>query len=301
MGLRLRTKWGLQMLSSKSFAFLSVVLLGFTGCNPDTGFNLTAYGLSEYGDGTPTVCDPFGGSSGTSRENGIEAKLTYLPSNATAISSGNLSTLSFEPSAAEVVTSPVRLILGQLNASTRPFTEGFAAKESGEKLQNNDGQMLDEYFSIRAQANLRLAASDVEGDYELALLSDDGSILDLDEAANGNFTRWIENDGIHANKFACAAKTLKLTRGAEIPLRMNYYQGPRVRIALMMVWRLKNASSESECGASRGDDYFFNPVGSDPSVPTANWNAVLSRGWRPLAPANFVLPNSKLNPCVSAR
>ncbi|MBS1961771.1 MAG: hypothetical protein JST04_06115 [Bdellovibrionales bacterium] len=271
------------------------------GCN-DTGFENAAFIAPVKNDSTGglTVCDPFGGSGGGSRTNGIEAALTYLPSNSPVITSG-LSVASFESGATDVVTSPARLILSQLAVSTRPFTEGFSVKNSSDKLTDLNGDVLDEYFSVRGSANIRLAAGDPEGDYEMALLSDDGSVLDLDVNGNGNYARWIDSDGTHANGFTCAPSVLHLTSASEIPMRIKYYQGPRVRIALMLLWRPKAASAEPECGSFRGDTYFFQPVGADPSVPTANYNALLARGWKPLAPGNFVLPDSKTNPCVTAK
>jgi hypothetical protein len=279
-----------------------VVLASFAqGCN-DTAF--TAADVSPQSLGAdplgPTVCDPFGGGGVTTKQNGIEASLTYLPADAAAIATG-LSTASFEPTAPDVVRSPVRLILSQLNVTTRPFTEGFAIKGTADKLVDLNGDVLDEYFSVRGSANIRLAAGDAAGDYEMALLSDDGSVLDLDPTGSGNYERWIDSDGTHSNGFTCAPKVLHMTPGLEIPMHVNYYQGPRVRIALMLLWRPKAATAEPECGHIQGDSYYFTPVGSDPSVATANFDALLARGWKPLAPANFVLPGSKTNPCASVK
>jgi hypothetical protein len=289
-------------MSRFQWVFPVVLVLTFSqGCN-DSGFSVASpLPVTEPIPGITTVCDPFGGGGTVTKNSGIEAELTYLPSNSPVISAGNLSTASFAPGATDVVQSPVRLILSQLAVSTRPFTEGFSAKDSGEKLTDLDGNILDEYFSVRGTSSIKLGAGDAEGDYEMALLSDDGSILDLDTASTGSYERWINSDGTHGNGFTCASKTLHLTNGLEVPMRLNYYQGPRVRIALMLLWRLKNASAEPECGSFRGDTYFFTPTASDPSVPTANYNAVLSRGWKPLAPGNFALPDSKTNPCAAIK
>ncbi|MBC7384789.1 MAG: hypothetical protein H7301_01340 [Cryobacterium sp.] len=248
------------------------------------------------------VCDPFGGSAGGSAENGLEAKLTYLPSNAEAISRG-LSTTSFAIGAPDVVVSPSKLILSQLNVSTRPFTEGFADSASGTKLKNLDGEDLIEYFSVQAESRVRLAGKDKEGDYEFALMADDGAILDLDPSMTGkSFERWVDNDGTHGNTLGCSTKRLHIAAGEEIPIRMNYYQGPRVRIALMMLWREKKASearAEEECGMGRGDTYYFESGKKSASEPTSNYHALLGRGWKVLSPENFVLPNAKtVNPCA---
>jgi hypothetical protein len=284
--------------------FMGLMAMMAQGCN-DTDFAATTFSQGNNdlppGDDTPTVCDPFGGGAGTGATNGLEAQLTYLPRDAAAIARG-LTTASFEQNEPEVEVSPVKLILSQLNVATRPFTDGFTIQDTGgDKLQNLSGEDLIEYFSVRAQANLKLSDLDSEGNYELALLSDDGSILDLDPTGDGkSFERWVNNDGTHANKLGCATKTLAMKRGAEYPIKMNYYQGPRVRIALMLLWRKKTASTvvEPECGVARNDTYFFTAYGSVSSIPTANYSAMLSRGWKPVAPANFILPNNQTNPCA---
>jgi hypothetical protein len=283
------------------FSGVALVALLATGCN-ETGFSVAPVTAQINGPDplAQTVCDPFGGGGTVTKNNGIESTLTYLPSTAPEITAG-LSTLSFEPTAPDVVLSPVRLLLSQLNISTRPFTEGFATKADGTKLVDLNGNLLDEYFSVRGTSNLQLATGDPEGDYEVALLSDDGSTLDLDLDGNGNFQRWINNDGTHGNDFMCAPQVLHMTDTSLVPMKINYYQGPRVRIALMMLWRPKNASAESECGQYRADSYYFNPVGTNPSVPTANYNALLTRGWKPISAANYVLPDSKTNPCAGVK
>jgi hypothetical protein len=274
------------------------------GCN-DTDFaaNTFSQGNSDRNPGDPpTVCDPFGGGGGTNASNGIEAQLTYLANDSATVAQGGLSTASFDPNGAEVQLSPAKIILSQLNVATRPFTDGFTVKESGDKLQNLNGEALIEYFSVRANSSLRLTASDAEGKYELALLSDDGSILDLDPTGEGkNFERWINNDGTHANRVGCATKALTMKKGADYPIKMHYYQGPRVRIALMLLWRKQGATptAELECGAPRNDSYFFTPGANSSSVPTAKYNEMLARGWKPVAPANFFLPDGQTNPCAN--
>jgi hypothetical protein len=278
--------------------FMAVMAALAQGCNNVDLNSAETLRLLAGGDG-PVVCDPFG-NGGAGATNGLEAKLTYLPSDSPVIAQG-LSTASFGEGAQDVQVSPATLVLSQLNVGTRPFTEGFQVENTGAKLQTNSGEDLIEYFSVRARANLKLAPGESEGDYELALLSDDGSLLDLDPNGGSNYQPWITtNDGTHANKLGCSNSVLPMRQGREYPIRMHYYQGPRVRIALVMLWRLKNASTaaEPECDITRGDSYYFTPTATSASSPTANYDALLARGWKPIAPSNFILPDNKGNPCM---
>jgi hypothetical protein len=248
------------------------------------------------------VCDPFGNGGEGGKKNGLEARLTYLPAdNYSSSISGDLRLSDFHPDAPRVTLDPARLVLSQLNVPTRSFTEGFSDEASGTTLANLDGEKLIEFFSIRAQSSLVLDDSDPEGDYELAILSDDGSILELDPSGEGKtYSQWINNDGTHPNKLGCASQTIAMKRGKEIPIKMNYFQGPRERITLMMLWRMKNSSQqkESECGHERDDSYYFKPSASSASAPTSKYQGLLNRGWKVLKTKNYVLPGDNENPCL---
>ena len=76
------------------------------------------------------------------------------------------------------------------------------------------------------------------GQFRFSLLSDDGSILSIDN------TEIINNDGTHS-AFALSASAF-LSRGAH-NIRVSYYQGPRFTVALVLAvarqgagWRIFN-------------------------------------------------------------
>jgi hypothetical protein len=81
---------------------------------------------------------------------------------------------------------------------------------------------------------------------------------------------------------------------------VGYFQAPRFHIALMLFWRTgsKVGTAEPFCdGNHRGNEFFFTPSDAGP-VPTANYQAFLDRGWKPVAASNFELPESiGENPC----
>jgi len=101
------------------------------------------------------------------------------------------------------------LFAKELNVPTRSFTDGFPgiSKKS-------------EWFAIRFEAPLTV---ETEGDYDLTTISDDGSIVYVDD------TKIVDNDGIHA----ATEKTgpVHLVKGTH-SLKIDYYQGPADQIAL---------------------------------------------------------------------
>lgn len=108
----------------------------------------------------------------------------------------------------------------------RRFEEGFPKVES-----------LFEYFSLQTTTTLLVP---VDGEYTFELNSDDGSRLFI----GGN--EIINNDGEHqafghhpedSLKEGRKSATVYLTAG-EHALALNYFQGPRYRIGLMLKWKV---------------------------------------------------------------
>ncbi|RYZ91271.1 MAG: hypothetical protein EOP04_01010 [Proteobacteria bacterium] len=105
------------------------------------------------------------------------------------------------------------------NVPITPFTAGFP-----------DVPGLTENFGMTTRTNLII---NTPGDYYFQLLSDDGSKLWINNEVV------VNNDGEHEaipGKEKSHDKPLKLTAGKH-PLRVDYFQGPRFSIALMLFWK----------------------------------------------------------------
>jgi hypothetical protein len=246
------------------------------------------------------VCNPFGGGEGTGNvENGILASLTYLSATSPEVEAGGLLVSSFFAGAPGVQSEPNPIVLNQLNVPTVDFSQGFVGAD-GKTLEDLNGNELIEWFSLHMDAQIKLNPGDQAGNYQFGVLSDDGSILSLAPSGSGPLQDWITNDGEHSNTLGCASSTVAMTEGQAIPIHLDYFQGPRYKIALILMWRLNPASlSDVQCGVNEGDPYYFTDTASAPPVPTANYEALLNRGWTPVPAANFYLENGVTNPCGS--
>ena len=106
---------------------------------------------------------------------------------------------------------------------TESFSDGFATG-SGTYLSDNSGKKLIEYFALHIQSNIELTPNDPEGQYQFALVSDDGSIMQVN---NGNgWVSLINNDGDHETELGCAKQSVALTHSSELPIQIDYFQGP---------------------------------------------------------------------------
>jgi hypothetical protein len=254
------------------------------------------------------VCDPLGGNgAGTlSAQNGLLASLSYLPSGYVGEYSGVEDFMK--------IATPIsaNLYFSQLDVPTEMFTQGFAAGD-GKLLTDPQGNPLIQFFALRFQSVLQLSASDDPGYYQFAILSDDGSILYLDQSGDAENTNenklseFLSDDGDHPTTMSCASNAIYFDKTTQLPMRFDYFQGPKYNIALVLLWRkvgdaasCGNSSSfyDVACGQS-GNDTFFNP-NVVPSAPTSLYEGMLQRGWKPLNSGNYVLPSSAgSNPCVS--
>ena len=243
-------------------------------------------------DPTRTLCDPFQTNSPQARDRGLVGNLLYLT--------------DLQPrygSVSEVIDNgvvvPATIYLDRLYVPTRPFDRGFFTK-SGQPITTIDGNFLYEYFALRMESQLQLAPGEPEGDYQLAVLADDGAIMKINDDGSG-YRVIVDNDGTHPTRMACATQTIHMTSTTKIPMIMDYYQGPRYHISLVAMWRPITGATplhDDFCDQA-GNDLFFDST-KNPVESTDNFLELLARDWKVLENGNYYFPQQADNPCVPA-
>lgn len=231
--------------------------------------------VSGSSGATPTatpsvvVCDPFNSGSNQTSKNGIQAKLTYVD-NYQASASHLRSTADFEPGMPDIITAPAEIFLSKLDVPLRAWDAGFMMS-NGELLKKSDGEALFEGFSLRMASTFVAPNAGAEGDYQFAILSDDGAILRV--AGSGNsYSTLVDNDGVHAVETSCADRTVRISKDQPLAFKIDYFQGPRMHIALQLLWRkVPAASSGLTCSGS---------------------------GFTVVPPEAYRLPGTTTNPCA---
>lgn len=240
------------------------------------------------------VCDPFDEETGEAeRTQGLIGQLYYLDST--------------QPQYTHVQeyfdfghhVSEVDIFFNQLYIPTRPFDRGFTT-ESGHTITTTEGDTLYEWFALKFKGQIQLGPDDLAGEYQIALLSDDGAMWKLDRDGDGNLELIVDNDGFHSTRLGCATEKVVLGYGEKIPFEIDYFQGPRYHIALTAMWRHWPADEadvdDPHCGMQSNSAYFDST--QSPPQPNHAYNDLLDRGWKPLSAKNFALPESEeSNPC----
>lgn len=244
-------------------------------------YDVNKYALNKL------ICDPWGNEV-EDPSLGVTAELFYLQPDQPLYASAQ--------DYIDNGTSPDNyMFLSGINIPTRQFDLGFPITTGG-IVENDQGEALYEYFGLRLSTIIKLRPEDEAGEYEFALLSDDGAIWTITQ--NGQEVELVENDGNHPTRMGCSVTTINMDHNTEIISQIKYYQGPRYHIALVPMWRRidGNRQSESLCG-TQGNSKFFDY--QNDSQPQQAYLDLLARGWKTLEAGNFGLPlTSIFNPCV---
>ncbi len=252
-------------------------------------YNINAYPANKV------VCDPMGGGGASSPKQGIKSELYYR-------TQGQPRYYSAQDYVDHTTKSDQNLFFSDINVPTRLFQSGFKTQTS-DVLKDDSGNTLIEYFGLKMDTTIRLSDQDADGDYEFALLSDDGAILKINQ--NGNWSNVVSNDGDHPTRLGCSTQKFTLNHSSQLSSELLYYQGPRYHISNILLWRKLNsdqaAGQDQDCG-NYGNNMWFDP--NNNSQPTSKYQALLNRGWKVLTPANYYLPadsteTALYNPCTA--
>jgi hypothetical protein len=283
-----------QMVSGSALPILATLL---SACNPGEAFNVStsqdAVLVERAADPNLAVCNPTGGGSGLNNgtRHGLLGDVKYIAQGVTA--PNNVAGYIENGTSLDA-----DVFFDRVFVPTRPWNAGFQTL-SGRTLQNDLNQTLYEYFSLHFESNIVLSDSDRPGLYQFALLSDDGAILRMKQG--DTWQNIVNDDGTHPSKFACASNAIEMTSTSKIPMKLDWYQGPRYHISLIVLWREVEAGAslaDTECGKS-GNSRYFDSTQNPPASQTA-WHGLMERGWKVLNSKNYILnDDAPTNPCTN--
>ncbi|MCB0356762.1 MAG: hypothetical protein KDD40_07125 [Bdellovibrionales bacterium] len=246
-----------------------------------SSFDVNTYKLNKL------VCDPMGGTGQTDLAKGVKAEV--YDANGADLN-------SVQDYFDQGTKLDVDLFYSTLNVPTRLFNLGFPT-QTGETVKNTCGEDLIEYFALKFKTVLKLDDSDLPGLYEFAILSDDGAIVRY-KNSQGVFQELINNDGDHPTRLGCSTIVVEMDHNKEIPIEIDYYQGPRYHISLVPLWRKIEGERETEplCG-QQGNSLFFDF--NNNSKPQKAYQDLMHRKWRVWGAGNLHIPKEvAFNPCV---
>lgn len=205
-------------------AVASVFLLAvaFQNCGSDVKFEVDSNKLFSLG-GEDVICDPFTPGSMCAPGEGLKGSLYYLASDDTESPRAKVDDIIENG-----LKAPWPLVFSQFDVEERMWETGFPSTDG--VMKNLDGEPLVEWFAFHLMGSIMIKPGD-ETEYQFATLSDDGTMLWI------NGAKVIDHDGQHAPTWMCGANKVTLSPGIQHSMELKYYQGPRYRIALRVLWR----------------------------------------------------------------
>ena len=100
------------------------------------------------------------------------------------------------------------------------------------------GELLEDYI-IKYDGQLSVDDEQDEGEYEFAMMSDDGVLLKI-----GRKTI-VRNTKLHSPTISCGIETINLQKGEAHDFKLYYHQGPRDSVANALYWRRVDSNNES--------------------------------------------------------
>ncbi len=213
--------------------------------------------------------------------------------------------------------------VSNFNFITQYYTTGFT-DNSGNALQAG-GSTMNEYFGLKFNGLIQipsgvLPAGTTNAQYQFALVSDDGATLSI------NNQMIVNGDGTHASKMSCFSTPtgttptlVTLSTTTAVPFELQYYEGPRCEIALMMLYRKVPTAgniADTLCALPQSNTLLFTPPQNStctsgstipwtpntnsPTTANNNYTTLVADGWAPVPPTWFVLPPNTTNTCAAA-
>lgn len=234
------------------------------------------------------ICDPFSSIEGGCKK-GLRANLFYRGQGQPAYNKVD-DYINLAKQANAVV------YMSQLLVPTTYFSDGFSSSDQT-TLTDDNGNKLVEYFALDLETIVKLGPNDEPGLYQFGILSDDGSVIQIKDTGVAGWDSaqvLIDNDGYHSTKLACDMKGIEFTGATRQPMRIKYFQAPRHHIALTLLWRKVDKTdpssfSDSACGVESTNFYFGPNFATQPDFENYEFGKMKQRGWKPLAPENFIL------------
>lgn len=169
--------------------------------------------------------------------------------------------------------------LSQVFIPTRDFTLGFPG------ISDRNA-----FFGMDITTKLKVSSKMTAGNYQLALLADDGaSLYSIDE--NNTLSLIVNNEGDHPTRMACSNKPFALAD--KVKLRLTYFQSRPNALALVMLYRPWTDQVRQDCEPNEDPNFFgLFPVPADAtSWPGSRFQQLLDKGWKVVPTESFEHPD----------
>ena len=307
-----------MMLKVSSACLLLVTVSLYQNCAKESFSNTPLLAAASFGtpiDPGKIACNPFdppptGAAPGTKCNSRAFVGNLYVEPRANLVP-GHQWGMALPVGALNVdayIQAPWRAALTVVMSSLdvepfHAFTDGFKTADGNILNVPNSTDPLIEWFALELQGQFQLNAGDGDGQYQLAIVSDDGSNVAYLPTGGGGYQPLIDDQspggvqapggplpGGQSPRMGCSRTfgdtstivTLAMNSASVVPLRIRWYQGPRTGLAVMLMYRKVPTSLPLA-------DSLCETITETPSALAA----ISANGWKIIGPANLA-PNPLL-------
>lgn len=225
----------------------------------------------------PPACDPLNSNSRTSCDKRLKAKLYFQPGSPTY--SDGWSDVNMYLQSGHYVGE---IFFSDLFIPTRSFSTGFPGVDQ-----------RTEFFALDITTKLQVSSEMPAGNYQLGIISDDGSIVSYTNSSNQEI-ELVNQNTYTSSKLGCANQSVTLSNNQKIDLRVRYFQGPQTAIGLVLMYRPWSQSALNtpiSCGFISDSLFGAFPVpvrtNGDRSYPGTSYEQLIDQGWKPIPSSSF--------------
>lgn len=229
-------------------AALVIVSVCFQNCQSDEFYEKADLVASrnaricQDGKSDNLICNPFGGPAPGDDEPADPARAGLIGH----LFEGEDNWNEIDRYLASGYRHPEAIYFSNFNVPVRSFSEGFIM--GSEPLKDRQGDRLIEWFGIQVKGYTVLPPAKTAGAYHIATLSDDGVRVLIDGRSI------VNNPRTHAVTLDCANEVVEFQPGDEKTFELQYFQGPRHHIALMVfIKKVNNPGSFSTGNCASGN------------------------------------------------
>ena len=190
------------------------------------------------------------------------------------------------------------IVMRDLNLSPRKQVD--STRPMNRQLLTAGDEVVSGQFILSLKTALALEEDEAEGFYHLGFLVNGAVEVGTWSEKERKYTFLMKSESLEKSGFKCARNFLNMKKGSPLKVLIRYAHLNGGDLTIQTFWKKvdsENSAADSYCDHTKPID-FYAKKSMGGVTPTAEFNALKKRGWKTLAPKNFVRDPTQAGLCV---